>query len=121
MSKQSTKRAMAINSDFDALEKKAASVVSDLVSQTAVAKILIVFLHDNLLNNKNDLSEGDRVDTRNALVPLYPQIQESLAEIEALFNIHDDDLVTWQSNFDAYLLANPTVLEEALNRFPKVD
>ena len=121
MSKQSTKRANAIIKDFDALETTAATVVSNLVAQTAIAKVLIVFLHDNLLNNKDDLSEGDRVDTRDALVPLYPQIQESLAEIEALFNIHNDDLTTWQSNFDAYLLANPTVLEEALNRFPKVD
>ena len=57
MSKQATKRAMAINKDFDDLEKSAATVVSNLVSQTAMAKVLVVFLHDNLLNGKADLSE----------------------------------------------------------------
>lgn len=121
MSKQTAKRENAIVTDFDSLEKNAAKAVSDLVTQTAILKILIVFLHDNLLNNKTDLSEGDRVDLRNSLVPLYPQIQNSLEEITAIFNIHDDDVVTWKANFDAYLVTNPTVLDEALNRFPKVD
>tara|TARA_R110000824_G_scaffold244196_1_gene432929 strand:- start:1053 stop:1418 length:366 start_codon:yes stop_codon:yes gene_type:complete len=120
MSKQATKRANAINKDFESLEKTAASVVSNLVAQTSVAKLLIVFLHDNLLNSKGDLSEGDRVDTRNALVPLYTQIQGSLVEMESLFNIYDVDLAVWQSNLDSYLAANPSVLGEALERFPKV-
>ena len=121
MSKQSTKRENAIVTDFDGLEKSAAKAVSDLVGQTALLKVLIVFMHDNLLAAKGDLSEGDRLDLRDALVPLYPQIQNSLDEITAIFNIHDDDPVVWQSNLDAYLIANPTVLTEALNRFPKVD
>lgn len=121
MSIQSTKRAIAISSEFDSVTKQSASVVSKLVSQTALVKLFVVFLHDNLLNNKDDLSEGDRIDLRNSLVPLRPQIQESLNEIDALFAIHDDDLAKWQANFDDYLVANPAVLEEALNRFPKVD
>jgi len=121
MSKQTTKRENAIVKDFDLLAKDSASAVSSLVKQTNLLKILIVFLHDNILNNKGDMSEGDRTDTRNDLVPLYPQIQNCLQEITAIFDIHDDDKVIWQSNLDAYLVANPTVLEEALNRFPKVD
>ena len=118
MSKQSTKRENAIVTDFDGLEKSAAKAVSDLVTQTSLLKVLIVFLHDNLLNAKGDLSEGDRLDLRDALVPLYPQIQTSLDEITAIFDIHDDDVNVWQSNLDAYLAANPTILEEAMNRFP---
>lgn len=121
MSLQSTKRANAIIKDFDALSKDAATAVSKLVDQTAKAKVLVAFLHDNLLNNKGDMSEGDRVDVRNALVPLYPQIKSALSEVEAMFGIHDSDVTVWQSNFDAYLIENPNVLEEALNRFPKVD
>ena len=121
MSKQSTKRENAIVTDFDGLEKSAAKAVSDLVTQTALLKLLVVFMHDNLLNNKGDLSEGDRLDLRDALVPLYPQIQTSLDEITAIFNIHNDDVDVWRTNLDAYLIANPTILNEALNRFPKVD
>lgn len=121
MSKQITRRANAIIKDFDSMEAGAAKAVSDLVSQTAIVKVLIVFLHDNLLNDKGDLSEGDRLDTRESLVPLYPQIQDSLAELTAIFEIYNDDKATWQANFDAYLIANPSILEEALNRFPKVD
>ena len=121
MSRQATKRANAINSEFDSVTKESASVVSKPVSQTPLVKLFVVFLHENLLNNKTDMSEGDRVDLRDALVPLRPQIQDSLAEIDALFAIHDDDLSEWQANFNTYLAANPTVLDEALNRFPKVD
>ena len=120
MSKQSTKRENAIVTDFDGLEKSAAKAVSDLVKQTALLKLLVVFMHDNLLNNKGDLSEGDRLDLRDALVPLYPQIQSSLDEITAIFDIHDDDPIVWQANLDAYIAANPTILAEALDRFPKV-
>ncbi len=121
MSKQSTQRANAIDKDYDALAVDSARAVSSLVTQTALLKVLIVFLHDNLLNNKGDLSEGDRADTRASLGPLYPQIQNSLDEITKIFSIYDDDLTVWQSNFDTYVSENPTVLTEALNRFPKVD
>ncbi len=118
MSKRDTKRKNAIMDDFDGLEKNAAKAVSDLVSQTALLKVLIVFLHDNLLSAKGDLSEGDRIDLRDALVPLYSQIQEALIDITDIFNIHDDDIVTWQTNLDAYTAANPDVLTQALERFP---
>jgi len=121
MSNQTTKRSNAIVKDFDALEKDCASAVASLVKQTALLKVLIVFLHDNLLNDKGDMSEGDRLDTRSALLPLYPQIQDSLVEITKIFEIYDDDKATWQANLNAYLVANPTILDEALNRFPKVD
>lgn len=120
MSKQSTKREIAIAKDSDDIENGAAKAVSDLVKYTALVKLHVVFLHDNLLNNKGDLSEGDRVDTRNLLVPLYPQVSDCLAEIESLFNIYNADLATWQANFDAYLIDNPTTLDEALSRFPTV-
>ena len=120
MSRQSTKRDNAISKDFDDVERQAAGVVSNLVKQVAVVKILIVFLHDNLLNSKGDLTEGDRLTTRDALVPLYSQIQGALSEITELFNIHDDDVAVWQSNFNAYLAANPTLLAEALGRYPEV-
>ena len=118
MSKRETKRKNTIVAEFDGLEKTAAKAVSDLVAQTALLKVLIVFLHDNLLNAKGDLSEGDRLDLRDTLVPLYPQIQNSLDEITAIFNIHDDDVSVWRANLDAYLVVNPTILEEAINRFP---
>ena len=118
MSKRETKRKNAIAADFDALEKNTAKTVSDLVYQTARLKVLIVFLHDNLLNAKGDLSEGDRIDLRNALVPLYPQIQTALSDITDIFNIHNDDVNIWRANLDAYTLANPAILTEALSRFP---
>ena len=118
MSKRETKRKNAIVADFDGLEKNAAKAVSDLITQTALLKVLIVFLHDDLLNAKGDLSEGDRIDLRDALVPLYPQIQAALVDITDIFNIHDDDVTVWRANLDAYVLANPTILTEALNRFP---
>lgn len=121
MSIQTTKRAIAINLEFDSITKDSSVAVSKLVSQTALVKMFVVFLHDNLLNNKTDMSEGDRIDLRDALVPLRPQIQEALAEIDSLFAIHDDDAAIWQANFETYLAANPAVLNEALNRFPKVD
>jgi hypothetical protein len=118
MSKRETKRKNAIVADFDGLEKKAAQAVSDLVAQTALLKVLIVFLHDDLLNAKGYLSEGDRIDLRDSLVPLYPQIQTALDDITDIFNIHDDDVNIWRANLDAYTLANPTILTEALSRFP---
>tara|TARA_R110002096_G_C14549695_1_gene719120 strand:+ start:67 stop:432 length:366 start_codon:yes stop_codon:yes gene_type:complete len=120
MSRQITKRANAIDKEFDLIVKDSSSAVSKLVSQTAAARLFIVFLHDNLLSSKGDISEGDRIDLRDGLVPLYPQIEECLTEIASLFSIHDDDPAVWQANFDTYLVNNPAVLDEALNRFPKV-
>ena len=120
MSRREIKRQDAIYSEFDSVVKKSASSVSELLKETAVLKLFVVFLHDNLLGSKGDVTESDRVDLKNELVPLYPQLQANLAELTALFNIYDDDPATWQSNFDAYLAANPTLLAEALGRFPAV-
>jgi hypothetical protein len=120
MSRQSTIRANAINKDFSEIEKKAATVVSELVKQVDLVKLLTVFLHDNLLADKGDLSEGDRMVTRDALIPLYPQLQKAISDIELLFNIHDANAMTWQANLDAYLANNPTLLAEALNRYPEI-
>lgn len=120
MSKQSTKRAIAIEKDSDYIEGGASKAVSDLVKFTALVKLHIVFLHDNMLNNKGDLSEGDRLDTRNALVPLHQPIVECLGEIEKLLSIYNADQSIWQANFDTYLIDNPDTLEEALSRFPTV-
>ena len=121
MSRQATNRAVAINKEFESIVKKSNSVVSELERQTAEVKLFVTFLHDNLLGNKGDLSEGDRVDLRDAIVPLYPKIQAALSEVEAMFNIHDDDAATWTANFETYKAANPGTLTEALDRFPKVD
>tara|TARA_R110000737_G_C14596557_1_gene488408 strand:- start:1792 stop:2157 length:366 start_codon:yes stop_codon:yes gene_type:complete len=121
MSRRKIKREEAIYSEFDSVVKKSASSVSELVKETGVLKLFVVFLHDNLLNAKGDMTETDRVDLKNELVPLYPQLQANLAELTALFNIYDDDPVTWQANFDAYLASNPTLLTEAINRFPSVE
>ena len=120
MSRQSTKRANAISKDFDEVEAQSAVAVSNLVKQVNTVKLLVVFLHDNLLSAKGDLTEGDRLTTRDALAPLYPQVQQALTDISALFDIHDDDVVIWQANLDAYLAANPTLLMEALGRYPEV-
>ena len=120
MSIQETKRKNAIEKEFDSAPREAQTAVSKLVTETARIRLLIIFLHHSLLSNTGEVSEGDRLDVRDSLVPLYPQIQDALADITALFNIHDDNNATWQANLDAYLLANPTVLSEALSRYPAV-
>ena len=120
MSLQSFERNNAILKERDIITKGAANAVSQLVKQTAAVRLFIVFLHDNLLNNRGDMSEGDRLDIRDALVPLYPQIQSALSEITELFNIHNDDPTVWKENLNTYLAVNPTVLQEAVSRFPKV-
>lgn len=120
MSKQQRTRDKAIDTEFDAVKGTSATVVSSLVGHTARLKLFITFLHDDLLNGKGDLAEGDRVELRQALAPLYPQIQECLDELTDLFDIHDEDPAVWQANFDAFLIKNPDILAEALNRFPKV-
>ena len=121
MSLQQADRINAIIKERDSVNTDSAKAVSELVRNVARARVYIVFLHHNLLNNIGDMSEGDRTALRASLVPLHPQIQASIDEIESLMGIHSDDSATWQSNFDNYLLANPTVLNEALSYFPKVD
>ena len=114
MSRQATNRSNAIDQEFREVVKKSQAAVSELTRQTAEAKLFITFLHDNILNSKGDLSEGDRVDLRNAMVPLFPQMQAALAEVAALFAIYDTDLTVYANNQAAYLTANPNVLAEAL-------
>ena len=109
---QSTKRANAIQKDFDLIQKDSAAAVSNLVKQVGLVKLLVVFLHDNLLNGKGDI--------RDDLVPLYPQIQGALNDVTDLFNIYDDDAAIWQTNLNSYLTENPTALAEALSRYPVV-
>ena len=121
MSIQADKRKKAIVDKYDSLMTDPAKAVSKLVEQTAELKVFVTFLHDNLLNNKGDISEGDRVVLKNALVPLYSQIEGSLAELTSILSISNDDPVIWQANFDSFLADNPTILKEALNYFPTVD
>tara|TARA_R110000850_G_scaffold86826_1_gene186815 strand:+ start:1052 stop:1417 length:366 start_codon:yes stop_codon:yes gene_type:complete len=121
MSLQQADRTNAIIKERDAVKADSAKAISELVRNVARARLYIVFLHDSLLKGTGDMSEGDRLDLRASLAPHHPSALAALAEIESLLSIHNDDLTIWQNNFDAYLLANPTVLEEALNRFPKVD
>ena len=121
MSKQSRKRETAIDDQFDIVLKNSESTVSKLVQHTAEAKLFITFLHDNLINNKGELSEGDRIKFKNRMVPLYPQISQCLEDIAALFSIYDEDNDTWIANFDTYKADNPGTLEEALAYFPQVD
>ena len=121
MSRREIKRQDAIYSEFDSVVKKSNSSVSELLKETAVLKLFVVFMHDNLLNAKGDMTESDRVDLKNEIVPLYPQLQSNLVELTALFDIYDDDPAIWRSNLDAYLVANPTLLNEATNRFPSAE
>ena len=121
MSRRELKRQEAIYKEFDSVVKNASRAVSELVKETSVLKLFVVFLHDNLLNAKGDMTESDRVDLKNELVPLYPQLQNNLAELTALFDIYSDDPATWQANLDTYLVANPTLLDEAINRFPPAE
>ena len=118
MSIQSKKREDAIYSEFDAVVKQSSKAVSELLKQTALVKLFVVFLHDNIVNGKGDIVESDRTDLRDALVPLYPQLKDNLAQLTAIFEIHDDDPVVWEANLNSYLAANPLILDEAINRFP---
>ena len=121
MSLQQADRTNAIIKERDTVMKDSANAISELVRNVARARLYIVFLHNSLLENTGDMSDGDRLALRASLAPHHPSASAALSEIESLLSIHDDDLATWRSNFDAYLTANPTVLTEALNRFPKVD
>ena len=120
MSKQEFERSKAIYAEYDTVLDNAEKTVSNLVAHTNEALLFVVFLHHNLLNNLGDLSEGDRIAFRARIMPLYPQIEEVLAKVGAIAPIHDADPVVWQANFDAYLVANPTLLAEALGRYPEV-
>lgn len=120
MSLQKTKRETAINNDFESLTKGAAKAVSDVSTQVSMLKILVPFMHDNVLGGKGDVSEGDRVDLRDSLVPLYEQLQELMGEMEKVFVIHDDDVSVWQAALDAYIVEYPNCVNEAEARYPKV-
>jgi hypothetical protein len=120
MSKQAFERSKAVYAEYDTVLKNAESTVANLVTHTNEALLYVIFLHHNLLNNLGDLSEGDRLDFRARIMPLYPKIQTVLETIGSIATIHNDDPLVWQANFDAYVAANPEVYVEALSRFPQV-
>jgi len=120
MSRQEVNRATAINKDFENIVSDSARAVSSYIKQVDLVKVFTVFMHHNILNNLGDMSLADRTDFRSALTPQYPAVITATGELTKLFNLYNEDPAVWQSNFDAYLVENPSILEEAINRYPKV-
>lgn len=118
MNRQANRRANAIDKDFTEVERNAAQVGSDLTTLTATLKLLVPFMHDNILNNKGDLTEADRVYFRDQVVPLFEPLLANVTELQELFDIHHDDQSVWLNNLNSYVAKYPNCLTEAESRYP---
>ena len=117
---QITDRANAISKDFKEVKSGSAKAVSEVAKQVGLLGVLVPFMHDNILNNKGDISEGDRLDLRDTLVPLFIELVGHLDKLTELFEIYDEDVTTWISNLNSHLVDNPNCVVEAEARYPKV-
>lgn len=118
MSRKQTKRANAIDTDFTEVEKLAQKTASDVKKVTATLMLLVPFMHDNILNLKGDLDEEDRKYLRDQIVPLFEPLLKNMAQLQELFDIHDDDSASWKNNLTAYLQKYPNCITEAEKRYP---
>ncbi len=119
MSRQATKRANAIDKDFAEVERSAQETQSKFHVVTKNLKLLVPFLHDNVLNNKGDLTEEDRVYFRDQIVPLFEPLKQDMYTLQELFDIYDDDPTEWNQKLADYIVKYPNCLEQAESRYPK--
>ncbi len=120
MSIQETERRDNFKSEYAALTKNAASATSGLVKAVAELRVLIPYMHENIRYERGDMKEGDRLKIRDALVPLFPQLQQALVDATEVFDIYKDDPEEWAVAIAAFYEKYPTLFDEADARFEKL-
>ena len=116
MNRKDYKRASSIDSDFTNLEKNLPRIVSDLARDVELVIMMTGFLHDNILNNKGDLGEGDRADFNESFTPVLAGLQDSLNRLQDCYNVYNDDPNTYAQNLADFIVKYPSAASEEVEK-----
>lgn len=102
MSILTTDRAVKINNDFSKSDKDWARTVSDITRQSDLTIQLTAWMHDNILNNKGDVDEADRISFRASFQTKMLEINTQLEKLLDASAVYNADTATYQANLDAF-------------------
>lgn len=112
-----TKREQAVEKEINALESGSLKAVSQLQTQVNLIKVLLPWMHNNIVNSLGDVSEANRADLASTLDPALIDVITMISDLQSVAAIYNDDPATYATNTANYIALNPTVLSEAELRF----
>lgn len=111
-----TKREVAIEREFNNLEKSALSAASQLLVAINTAEILTPWLHHSVVNGTGDVEEVHRAEFSDSMIQVFSNIQECLGKLTPLYEMYDADPVIYKAKVDQYIIDNPDILALAESR-----
>lgn len=116
MSRKDYKRASSIDADFTKLEKNLPRIVSELARDVELAVMMTGFLHDNILNEKGDLSIDDRADFNASFTPVFAGLQDSLNRLKDCYDVYNDDPSVYHQNLADFVTKYPSATSDEVEK-----
>lgn len=109
-----TKREKKIEQMLDRPVALAKTAIDALVSLEAELRVVLPFLHDAIINGKDELREENRADMSAVIDPAFAVAMDLFTtKFPELHAIYNDDPDIYASNLATFLENNPTVLAQA--------
>lgn len=97
-------RAVKVANDFNEQDKAWSRLISQMTPATSLTLDLTGWTHDNLLGDKGDVDEADRIAFRSSFESKIAEIKALEVKLMDAYAVYDADPAVWQSNLDAFLL-----------------
>jgi beta-lactamase class D len=117
MSRAATKRSINIVNHFDNTKKGWANVTAQFNSSVNEAVQLTAWIHDNVLNNKGDISNEDRQEDRVEFLEKLTYLKELISKLDDCHAVYSEDLQVYQDNYSSFVAKYGINIQEVDSKF----
>lgn len=103
-----TGRDTKIATEYTNADKNWANIIASMTSATDLTVNATAWLHDNIQNEKGDVTEEDRVSFRASFQLKLAELNDLMTKLNDCYAIYDEDNLTYQSNLQSFLEKYPS-------------
>lgn len=103
-----TGRDTKISAEYTSADKNWANIIANMTVATDLTVNATAWLHDNIQNEKGDVTEEDRVMFRASFELKLAELNALMQKLNDCYGVYDADTVTYQSNLQAFLDKYPS-------------
>ncbi|MGB0943124.1 MAG: hypothetical protein ACPGUE_12010 [Marinomonas sp.] len=110
-----TGRQAKIAQEYTEADKNWSRIISQMTAATDLTIQATSWLHDNIQNNKGDVTEIDRVAFRASFEKKLIDIKALVTKLDDCYAVYDADNAAYQNNLSAFLgkytFADPAIFD----------
>jgi dolichyl-phosphate-mannose--protein O-mannosyl transferase len=102
-----TGRKTKIANEYTTADQNWGRIIANMTSATDLTVNATAWLHDNIQNNRGDVSEADRVLFRASFEQKLNELNALMQKLNDCYAVYDADQATYESNLQTFIAKYP--------------